>query len=95
MTRFMQEISGSLGTFWKEFAKEELRNLMSEVTVNAEIESDGAIRWKDTGNYIPDDYCEKLEYIGFKFSREATSNKRERQIIQMIAEMNSATKRTK
>jgi len=79
MSRFKQEISGQLGEFWMKHAKAEVERLVEQAKTNATVEEDGAIRWNSSGNYIPDDCCEKLEYAGFDFSREATRVKREQQ----------------
>lgn len=85
MTRFEQEISGALGEYWQKHAKQEVERLMGQ-SDNVKVEADGAIRWISSGNYVPEDCCEKLEYGGFKFSREATKAKREAQNAESIAE---------
>ena len=85
MTRFEQEISGNLGAFWKKNAKEEVKRAVEMATTEATVEEDGAIRWNRSGNYIPDDFCEKLEYAGFTFSREATRAAREAQDAESLA----------
>lgn len=84
MTRFEKEISGQLGEFWMKHAKEEVERLVEQAKTNATVEEDGAIRWNSSGNYIPDDCCEKLEYARFEFSREATRVKREKQTEEFI-----------
>lgn len=84
MTRFEMEISGRLGEFWKKRAAEEVAEAVKKADEDATIEADGAIRWNSNGNYIPDDFCEKLEYAGFNFSREATRAKREVQTSKFI-----------
>lgn len=77
MTRFQMEISGKLGGWWKKNAEKEVAEALDYVVENAIIEEDGAIRWISSGNYVPDDYCEKLEYGGYNFSREATKIKKD------------------
>ena len=79
MTRFEREISGSLGARWKKNAEREVKEAVELANSIATVESDGAIRWNTNGNYVPDDFCEKLEYAGFPFSREATRAAREAQ----------------
>jgi len=79
MTRFLREISGQLGDFWKKSAEEEVIKAVKLANEDSIVETDGAIKWKKSGNYVPDDLCEKLEYAGFNFSREVTNNKREEQ----------------
>ena len=79
MTRFEQEISGALGAFWKKNAEEEVKRAIAQAEAKATVEEDGAIRWIESGNYLPDDFCEKLEYAGFTFSRKATQAARNAQ----------------
>lgn len=96
MTRFEQEISGLLdkqvaerkGTennhYWERSAKAEVEKAVKEANENAIVEESGAIRWIASGNYLPDDFCEKLEYAGYAFSREATRQAREVQSSEAI-----------
>ena len=86
MTRFEREISGSLGAFWKKNAEEEVRKAVAKADADAAVEADGAIRWNSNGRYLMDDFCEKLEYAGYGFSREATAEKRETQIAESLAQ---------
>ena len=86
MTRFQKEISGMLGDWWKKNAEKEVAEALEDVAENAIIEEDGAIRWISSGNYIPDDYCEKLEYGGYNFSREATKIKSDIQLSKFAEE---------
>ena len=75
MTRFEREISGSLGEFWKKNAEEEVRKAVAQAETQATVDADGAIRWESNGRYLMDDFCEKLEYAGYAFDREATAKK--------------------
>lgn len=86
MTRFEREISGSLGVFWKKNAEEEVRKAVAKADADAAVEPDGAIKWNSNGRYLMDDFCEKLEYAGCSFSREATAEKREAQNAESLAE---------
>ena len=86
MTRFEREISGSLGAFWKKNAEEEVRKAVAQADTQATVDTDGAIRWKSNGRYLMDDFCEKLEYAGYAFSREATAAKRDVQNAESLAE---------
>ncbi|MBQ9685415.1 MAG: hypothetical protein IJV41_02550 [Oscillospiraceae bacterium] len=79
MTRFQMEISGALGAYWIISAQEEMEKAVKYARENAIVEEDGAIRWKSNGAYLMDDFCEKLEYAGFPFSRKATQAAREAQ----------------
>lgn len=79
MTRFQKEISGEFGEWWKKNAEREVSEALNRVKTDAIVEEDGAVRWISNSNYIPDDYCEKLEYGGYNFSREATRIKKDEQ----------------
>ena len=85
MTRFEREISGSLGEFWKKNAEEEVRKAVAQADTQATVEADGAIRWNSNGRYLMDDFCEKLEYAGYAFDREATATKRDVQNAESLA----------
>lgn len=86
MTRFEMEISGKLGDFWKRNAEEEVEKAVAKADADAAVEADGAIKWNSNGRYLMDDFCEKLEYAGYPFSREATAKKRDVQNEESIAE---------
>ena len=86
MTRFEREISGSLGEFWKKNAEEEVRKAVAQAETQATVDADGAIRWDSNGRYLMDDFCEKLEYAGYAFDREATEKKREVQNVESLAQ---------
>lgn len=86
MTRSERKINGSLGDFWKRNAEEEVKKAVAQADEKATVEEDGAIRWNSNGRYLMDDFCEKLEYAGYPFSREATARKRDAQNEKSIAE---------
>ena len=86
---FANQWNGLLGYYWSEVAREEMKKLYDQRD-NMIIEDDGAVRWKSSGNYLPDDCMEKLEYAPYEFSkqisREATKIKREEQDKKFIEE---------
>ena len=86
MTRFQKEISGQLGDYWQASAEQDVKEAVIDADKNAIVEDDGAIKWKSNDAYIPDDFCEKLEYAGYKFSREATAVKRNAQVQKELAQ---------
>lgn len=86
MTRFEREINDSLGAFWKKNAEEEVKKAVAQAEKDATVDGDGAIRWNSNGRYLMDDFCEKLEYAGYSFSRKATAGKREAQDAESLAE---------
>lgn len=89
MTRFYQEITGALGDYWKKDATKRVQDYVEEAKMKADVDSNGAIRWKNNGNYLMDDYCEVLEYAGYPFSREATKAARDAQVAQQLADYKS------
>ena len=79
MSRFTKEWNGELGDYWAKEARREATRLMAQKD-DIEVESDGAARWKKSGNYLPEDVVEKLIYGGADFlDPEATARKREKQ----------------
>lgn len=80
MTRFQQEITGELGQWWKNQAEKEVERAVREADELAIVDSNGAIRWKNNGSYLMDDFCEMLEYAGYQFSRKATAEARNIQV---------------
>ena len=85
MTRFYQEITGVLGDYWKKDATKRVQDYVEEAKMKSDVDSNGAIRWKNNGNYLMDDYCEVLEYAGYPFSREATKAARDTQVAEQLA----------
>lgn len=86
MTRFQQEISGLLGAYWQLNAEKEVAAAVAQASKETTVDETGAISWKSNGSYLMDDLCEKLEFAGFPFSREATRYAREAQVAQELAE---------
>ncbi len=86
MTRFQQEITGLLGAYWQQNAEKELKAAVESAARDATVDENGAISWKSNGGYLMDDFCEKLEFAGFPFSREATRAARDAQVAEELAE---------
>lgn len=86
MTRFQQEITGLLGAYWQQNAEKELKAAVESAARDATVDENGAISWKSNGSYLMDDFCEKLEFAGFSFSREATRAARDAQAAEELAE---------
>ena len=86
MTRFQKEISGQLGAYWQQNAEKEVLAAVEQANRDATVDENGAIYWKSNGNYLMDDYCEKLEFASFPFSREATKAARQAQVAGELAE---------
>ena len=80
MTRFEQELSGSLGAFWKNHAEEEIVKMQARVD-NDKIRTNigGGAFWNSNGNYLPQEAAEVLAHCDFPFSIEETKRAREAQ----------------
>ena len=86
MTRFQKEVSGQLGAYWQQNAEKEVQEAVKHASTAAAVDKNGAISWKSNGRYLMDDFCEKLEFAGFPFSREATRVARDAQVAEELAE---------
>lgn len=84
MTRFQQEITGELGQYWKDHAKKEVERAVKTADENAIVENNSAIKWKSNRSYLMDDFCEMLEYAGYQFSRKATAEARNIQVVESL-----------
>lgn len=86
---FANQWNGLLGNFWYKESRKEVQKLYDQRD-NMIIEDDGAVCWKSSGNYLPDDCMEKLEYAPYEFSkrisREATKIKRNIQTEKFLEE---------
>lgn len=92
MTRFMMDITGKFGSFWKRDAMREIMD-MRQRYINGEIiiEDDGAVKWVSSGNYLPEDCAEMLDYALYeykdpKIDLEATAKKRDAQTAKFLEE---------
>lgn len=85
-TRFMQELSGDLGDYWKKHAEEELKQvkedyLAGEIT----IDKSGVAR-NCIGKALMSDMLEKLALVTSYVDTEATLAVREEEVTAAIAE---------
>jgi hypothetical protein len=75
MTRFERELNGSLGVYWAENAKKEIRK-MEERQINGEIYfgADGVVRWTSNNRVMPKDCREILSHTAYRdlFSEDAS-----------------------
>lgn len=77
--QFIKELSGDFGPEIQAQAVSKMESFVAEVNEKAVVEEDGSIRWKTNGEYLEDDDCEKLQFAGYKFDREATREKKKAQ----------------
>ena len=75
MTRFERELNGSLGVYWAENAKKEIRK-MEERQINGEIffGADGVVRWTSNNRVMPKDCREIISHTAYRdlYSEEAS-----------------------
>lgn len=75
MTRFERELNGSLGSYWAESAKKEIRK-MEERQINGEIffGADGVVRWTSNNRVMPKDCREILSHTVYRdlYSEDAS-----------------------
>ncbi|MBQ8945376.1 MAG: hypothetical protein IJ058_14255 [Lachnospiraceae bacterium] len=73
-SRFQQELSGSLGEYWKAAAEKEIEK-MSQRALDGEIffGADGVCRWKSNNRILPTECRQKLAYTPYRdlFNEEA------------------------
>ena len=86
MTRFEMEINGHLGDYWRQNAEKEVQEAVKHAAEAATVDENGAIAWKSNNRYLMDDLCEKLEFAGYRFSREATRAARDEQVSKELTE---------
>ena len=75
MTRFARELNGSLGAYWAENAKKEIRK-MEERQINGEIffGADGVVRWTSNNRVMLKDCREILSHTVYRdlYSEDAS-----------------------
>ena len=72
MTRFMKELNGDLGAFWKAEAEKELARIKADLEAGKiTIDEDGVAR-NCIGRALMDDMLEKLALVTDKADRSAT-----------------------
>lgn len=76
MTRFEMEISGKLDkevqanggnlrpNFWREHAEKEMQKAVEQFKTDIDVDDNGVATWKKSGNIVPDDFLEKLDWAG-------------------------------
>lgn len=91
-TRFAQEISGDLGDYWVQSAKEELKELREDLNAGRITIDENGIAYNKIGRVVMPDLLEKLTYITDKVDVEATKAARDREVSQSIAEYKESMK---
>lgn len=84
MSRFVNELRGEFGSFWKNKAEEEIEKMSAEVANGqVTIDDDGVARNR-IGRVLMEDQMEILSFTGWRFSEEATRKAREEEVAKSI-----------
>ena len=72
MTRFMKELSGDLGAFWKAEAEKELARIKADLEADKITIDENGVARNCIGRALMDDMFEKLALVTDKADRSAT-----------------------
>lgn len=80
MTRFMRELNGDFGEFWKKNAEQDIAKMQKRADAGEiEIDENGAAFWVSSNNYLPEDCAEMLSFTDFIFDIQATAEARDKE----------------
>lgn len=85
MTRFQQELSGELGTYWKRQAEQELERVRQELSSGEITIDENGVARNCIGRVVMDDLLEKLEMVS-DVNTAATRAAREAEDAAFLAE---------
>ena len=86
MTRFERELSGALGTYWKNSAERELEETRNDLaTGKITIDENGVAR-NCIGRVLMSDMLEKLTYVTDEVDTEATQAARDVEVTKSLEE---------
>lgn len=87
MTRFMRELNGDFGEFWKKNAEQDIAKMQKRADAGEiEVDGNGAAFWVSSNNYLPEDCAEMLSYTDFIFDIQATAEARDKQTNEFLEE---------
>lgn len=85
MTRFVNELRGEFGSFWKNKAEEEIEKMSADVANGQVIIDDDGVARNRIGRVLMEDQMEILSFTDWRFSKEATRKAREDEVAKSIA----------
>ena len=94
MTRFQQELNGSLGPFWKQEAEKELSKVKADLENGRITIDENGIARNCIGRVLMADMLEKLLLVTEKADKAATIAAREAEVSQELTAYRNAKKRT-
>ena len=84
MSRFVNELRGELGAYWKTQAENEVEKMDADVAKGLiTIDDDGVARNR-LGRILMEDQMEILSFTDWRFSKEATRKAREEEVAKSI-----------
>lgn len=87
MTRFVRELNGDFGEFWKKNAEQDIVKMQKRADAGEiEVDENGAAFWVSSNNYLPEDCAEMLSYTDFIFDIQATAEARDKQTNEFLEE---------
>ena len=87
MTRFMRELNGDFGEFWKKNAEQDIAKMQKRADAGEiEVDENGAAFWVSSNNYLPEDCAEMLSFTDFIFDIQATAEARDKQTNEFLEE---------
>lgn len=88
-SRFMQEIKGECGEFWKKDAQNRLERFKEEFKTEVNVEN-GVARWMSNNEVIPEEVAEIMEFGGCEFDRDATRVMRAKELDGFLSQYREA-----
>jgi len=86
MTRFERELSGALGTYWKNSAEKELEEIRNDLAAGKITIDEQGVARNCIGRVLMSDMLEKLTYVTDKVDTEATQAAREAEVAKSLAD---------
>ncbi len=86
MTRFMQELSGSLGGWWKDLAEKELAGIRADLESGRITIDDAGVARNSIGRVVMSDMLEKIALVTDKVDVRATLAARELEVGESLRE---------
>lgn len=84
MTRFSQEISGALGSYWKASAEKELEEVRADLEAGKITIDENGVARNCIGRVLMSDMLEKLTYVTDKVNEDATKKAREEEVAESL-----------
>ena len=84
MSRFVNELRGEFGSFWKNKAEEEIEKMSADVANGQVTIYDDGVARNRIGRVLMEDQMEILSFTDWRFSEEATRNAREEENAKFI-----------